>query len=194
MEKTKNGYDLKVARIVSISSAENTVCSVEELHILLISISVGSQQRTFFIVYMSLRCPIKQRNRLHRVYVQVVSPFLYYNRVWVLYNPHPHCPVNQYHVFLLIGRTSIMSRATLSRARASSSVSAYSLRHASACSDLWSAEHSGGEITLARVGQESNYRLVVQLLATGKLSRSPCRCTRRYACEQTFAARQQTCG
>ena len=78
MEKTKNGYDLKVARIVSISSVENTVCSVEELHILLISISVGSQQRTFFIVYMSLRCPIKQRNRLHRVCVQAVSPFLFF--------------------------------------------------------------------------------------------------------------------
>ncbi len=71
-EKTKNGYDLKVARIVSISSAENTVCSVEELHILLISISVGSQQRTFFIVYMSLRCPIKQRNRLHANTMQAV--------------------------------------------------------------------------------------------------------------------------
>ena len=50
-----------------------------------------------FIVYMLLRCPIKQRNR-----------------VWVLYNPHPHCPVNQYHVFLLIGHTSILSRAPLS--------------------------------------------------------------------------------
>ena len=72
MEKTKNGYDLKVARIVSISSAENTVCSVEELHILLISISVGSQQWTFFIVYMSLRCPIKQRNRLHANTMQAV--------------------------------------------------------------------------------------------------------------------------
>ena len=71
-EKTKNGYDLKVARIVSISSAENTVCSVEELHILMISISVGSQQRTFFIVYMSLRCPIKQRNRLHANTMQAV--------------------------------------------------------------------------------------------------------------------------
>ena len=147
-----------------------------------------------FIVQMSLRYPIKQRNRLHRVYVQVVSPFLYYNRVWVSYNLYPHCSVSQCHVFLLIGRTSILSRAPLSCARASSSVSAYCLRHSSACSDLWSAEHSGGEITLARVGQESNYRLVVQLLATGKLSRSPCRCTRRYACEQTFAARQQTCG
>ena len=177
MEKTKNGYDLKVARIVSISSAENTVCSVEELHILLISISVGSQQRTFFIVYMSLRCPIKHRNRLHANTMQAVSPFLFYNRVWVSYNPHPPFPVSQCHVFLLIGRTSILFRAPLSRARASSSVSAYSLRHASACSDLWSAEHSGGEITLARVGQESDYRLVAQLLATGKLSRCPCRCT-----------------
>ena len=67
-----------------------------------------------FIVYMLLRCPIKQRNRLHRVCVQAVSPFLYYNRVWVSYNPHPHCSVNQCHVFLLIGHTSILSRAPLS--------------------------------------------------------------------------------
>ena len=67
-----------------------------------------------FIVYMLLRCPIKQRNRLHRVYVQVVSPFLYYNRVWVSYNLYPHCSVSQCHVFLLIGRTSILFCATLS--------------------------------------------------------------------------------
>lgn len=69
-----------------------------------------------FIVYMSLRCPIKQRNRLHANTMQTVSPFLFYNRVWVSYNPHPHCPVNQCHVFLLIGHTSILSRAPSSRA------------------------------------------------------------------------------
>ena len=46
-EKTKNGYDLKVARIVFISSAENAVCSVEELHILLMLFPVDSQQWTF---------------------------------------------------------------------------------------------------------------------------------------------------
>ena len=38
----------------------------------------------------------------------------FFYRVWVLYNPHPHCSVNQCHVFLLIGHTSILSRAPLS--------------------------------------------------------------------------------
>ena len=40
-----------------------------------------------FIVYMLLRCPIKQRNRLHRVCVQAVSPFLFLPRVGSIQSP-----------------------------------------------------------------------------------------------------------